>query len=170
MHMMLVGIEHLTTGIQFLMAEGKTLTFERESPSMFRAISSAPFNAYWPVKQTLTQSTETEQVKLEQYSNGEAEWYATKAANALADIDNRSVHDMQTYTRTADYMSLDHTPSRYAPNEPNPFPWAVVKAMRRKHGKEADKKLAELRWNKDHWYYYSGSMYLGVETDGTIHS
>jgi len=44
--------------------------------------------------------------------------------------------------------------------------------MRRKHGKEADKYIQQLRWddmNKCLFYTYAG-MYLGVEQDGCIHS
>jgi hypothetical protein len=44
--------------------------------------------------------------------------------------------------------------------------------MRRKHGKEADKYIQQLRWdamNKCWFYTYTG-MYLGVEQDGYIHS
>lgn len=176
----LLGIEHLMTGVKLMANPNKdpnpVFTFERESPSIVAVHCDVPFDIYWPVTQSLTSAVETE-VKEGRYSQGEVEWYAKMVADAMVDQENRSIWDMQTYTRKVGEYSAP-TPqetggsygSRYAPGEPSPFPMAVVKAMRAKHGKDADKFLAELRWNRDHWFYNHHNMYVGVEPDGYIHT
>lgn len=164
-HQLLIGIEHLMTGIVLQPAEGCTIQFERESASIVRAISDKPFAAHWPVSQSWMNSTESIK-SASVYSHGEAEWYGQVVAPALAAQDERSQITMQTYTRPPRMYGE----GRYAPSEPAPFPWAVVRAMRRKFGKDADKWLAELRWSRDHWFFIKDRMYHGVESDGYIHT
>lgn len=170
MYKLLLGIEHLMTGVQVQCKD--PVIFERESASVVRVTSDSPIRAYWPVKQAFLEAEDlpaevlTHEAK---FSNGEAEHYAKNVAAVMQDREQRS-YDMQTYSRRPDYPGPDGIDSRYAPGEPSPFPMAVVRAMRRKHGAEADKFLAMLRWAGDHWFYHLGNMYLGVEPDGYIHS
>ena len=167
MHKMLLGIEHLMTGVQFaetrpeeppidngLPPSEAMYTFHQESPSIVCVVSDKPFDACWPVYDSFINSTPCtpeEEVKYKKlrYGRGEAEWWAQVAGEALR----------QTYhLPTASIIS----------NQP---PDAVIRAMRRKHGKEADKYIQQLRWvgmNKCWFYTYAG-MYLGVEQDGYIH-
>ena len=160
MHKMLLGIEHLMTGVQLrvdmsLPDYQETLHFQQESPSIVRVICAEPFNAYWPHSQAFLNSVECtpEEVKTYEsikYSSGEAEWWAQVAGEALR----------QTY----------HLPTASIPNKQPPD--AVLRAMRRKHGATADTYIAMLRWDglNGCWFYTLNGMYLGVEQDGYIHS
>ena len=54
MHKMLLGIEHLMTGVQLRVDVPnpdyqETLQFQQESPSVVRVICAEKFNAYWPL-------------------------------------------------------------------------------------------------------------------------
>lgn len=160
MHKLLLGIEHLMTGVQLrvdmsLPDYQETLHFQQESPSVVRVICAEPFNAYWPHSQSFLSSVECtpEEAKTYEsikYGSGEAEWWAKVAGDALR----------QTY----------HLPTaNITGNQP---PDAVIRAMRRKHGKEADKYIQQLRWDAMNkcWFYTYAGMYLGVEEDGYIHS
>ena len=51
-------------------------------------------------------------------------------------------------------------------------PDTVIRAMRRKHGKDADKYIQQLRWDAMNkcWFYELRGMLLEVEEDGYIHS
>ena len=138
MHKMLLGIEHLMTGIRITerykpddpITPPLVFIFQQESPSVVRVISDGPFNAYWPHLQTFLESVECtpEEEKTYEalkYGTGEAEWWAQVAGEALR----------QTYhLPTANIIS----------NQP---PDAVIRAMRAKHGKEADKYIQQLRWD-----------------------
>ena len=159
MHKMLLGIEHLMTGLQLTARDNPgnkpVFTFQQESPSIVCVLCDDPFMAYWPPKQSFLESTECapeEIIKYEQAkpNEGEAEWWAKVAGEALR----------QTY----------HLPTaNITGNQP---PDVVTRAMRRKHGKEADKYIQQLRWDGMNkcWYYTYAGMYLGVEEDGYIHS
>lgn len=164
MHVLLVGIEHLMTGIQI---KTQGARFERESASVIRVTSHLPIEAYWPVNGAFMMSTDQD-VTLPQYSAGEAEHYAQVVGPALVDIDLRS-YDMQTYTRTAEYY-YNGDYHRLAETEPSRFPEAVIKSMRRKWGAKANEWLAKLRWSRDHWFFHHASIYHGVEPDGHIHT
>ena len=166
-HKIEVGIEHLMTGICFFPKPDHAVQFIRVSASIVAAISDEPFTAHWPNRCHM-ESTPYE-FRFEQSGQGTVDWYAKVLAGVMQDAEQR-LYDMQTYNRTAMYTGLDGQQSRYAPNEPSPFPQAVVNAMRNKHGAEAEKYLAMLRWSFDHWGYSYAGMYLGVEPDGYIHS
>lgn len=168
MHVLLIGIEHLMTGVQIKTA-GASLTFERESSSVMRVLSHMPIEAYWPVNCAFMESTEAPRGNPEKYSAGEAEYYAQVVGPAMVDLDQKS-YDMQTYNRRPEYTGPDGVPSRWAPSEPSRFPLEVIKSMRAKFGKDSDKWLAELRWNGDHWFFTKDRMYHGVEPDGYIHT
>ena len=160
MHKLLLGIEHLITGVQLRGTSTTpdypgTYTFHMESPSIIRVLSDGEFMAYWPHTNSTVDSTpctteEATQYEKIRYSHGEAEWWARVAGEALR----------QTY----------HLPTaKIAGNQP---PDAVIRVMRRKHGKEADKYIQQLRWDDMNkcWFYTYAGMYLGVEQDGYIHS
>lgn len=166
-HFLLVGIEHLMTGL--ILKSDSALRFDMESASTMRVSADTPITAYWQVTQGFIESTEdTEDKDFPKYSHGEMEHYAKNVAQVMRDRETRSF-DMQVYTREFMY-TVNGRPSRLGPDEPACFPVAVVKAMRRKHGAEADKFLAMLRWSHDHWYYNHDRMYIGVEPDGYIHT
>ncbi len=169
MHKMLLGIEHLMTGVQLrvdmsLPDYQETLQFQQESPSVVRVICAEKFNAYWPQRHSYllgrhsqvflssVECTPEEEKTYEalKYGAGEAEWWAQVAGEALR----------QTY----------HLPTANI-REHQP-PDTVIRAMRRKHGKEADKYIQQLRWDAMNkcWFYTYAGMYLGVEQDGYIHS
>jgi hypothetical protein len=186
-HKIEVGIEHVMTGICFHLAEGASgIQFHPVSATMFAAYSDKEFSATWPVTQGTVYSTPAEMPKSD-YTDGESRWYANVMASAMRAADDRS-YDMQTYNRRGDEhynpvcvhcgfidnaICVNHKPgytSRYQPNEPRMFPKAVVRAMRRKFGKDADEWLAKLRWSHDHWYFHYANMYHGVEPDGHIHT
>ena len=162
MHKMLLGIEHLMTGIQLrvdvpMPDYQETLHFQQESPSVVRVTCAEPFNAYWPHSQAFLSSVECtpEEAKTYEdirYGSGEAEWWAQVAGEVLC----------QAYHRT---------PTASLPGDTVPSV-AVLRAMRRKHGKEADKYIQQLRWDGMNkcWFYTYAGMYLGVEEDGYIHS
>lgn len=168
MYKMLLGIEHLMTGVQFaetcpedppidngLPPSEAMYTFHQESPSIVCVVSDKPFDACWPVHGSFIDSTPCtpeEEVKYEKirYGKGEAEWWAKVAGEALR----------QTY----------HLPTAAIPGKQPPD--AVLRAMRRKHGATADTYIAMLRWDglNGCWFYTLNGMYLGVEPDGYIHS
>ena len=161
MHKMLLGIEHLMTGVQLrvdmsLPDYQETLQFQQESPSVVRVICAEKFNAYWPHSQVFLSSVECtpEEEKAYEalkYSAGEAEWWAKVAGEALR----------QTY----------HLPTAAIPGKKQPTD-AVLQAMRRKHGALADAFIAALRWEALNrcWFYELRGMLLEVEEDGYIHS
>jgi len=167
-HVLVIGIEHLMTGIQLI---GKDhchgFQFIRESPSIVRVESDEPFYANWPNRCIMDSHPVDESFKSYFAGDGEIEWYAKIVGSAMVDVDQRS-YDMQTYTRR--FGEGGDPDSRYAPTEPQSFPQAVVEAMRRKHGARANEFLAMLRWNHDHWFYNHERMYIGVEPDGHIHT
>lgn len=166
MHKMLLGIEHLMTDVQLTEQNPQrppnspyhnpaVFKFQQESPSVIRVLCEEPFQAYWPHTQGFVYSTPcslgeiTEYDKV-RYGSGEVEWWAQVAGEALR----------QTY----------HLPTANI-REHQP-PDTVIRAMRRKHGKEADKYIQQLRWDGMNkcWFYTYAGMYLGVEQDGYIHS
>ena len=168
MYKMLLGIEHLMTGVQFaetrpedppidngLPPSEAMYSFHQESPSVVCVVSDKPFDAYWPVHDSFINSTpctpeEEAKYRKIRYGVGEAEWWARVAGEALR----------QTY----------HLPTANI-REHQP-PDTVIRAMRRKHGKDADKYIQQLRWDDMNkcWFYTYAGMYLGVEEDGYIHS
>ena len=166
MHKMLLGIEHLMTDIQLMEQNPQrppnspyhnpaVFKFQQESPSVVRVLCEEPFQAYWPHTQGFVYSTPcslgeiTEYDKV-RYGSGEAEWWAQVAGEALR----------QTY----------HLPTANI-REHQP-PDTVIRAMRRKHGKDADKYIQQLRWDdmNKRWFYTYAGMYLRVEQDGCIYS
>ena len=166
MHKLLLGIEHLMTDIQLMEQNPQrppnspyhnpaVFKFQQESPSMVRVLCEEPFQAYWPHTQGFVYSTpcsleEITEYDKAKYSVGEAEWWAQVAGEALR----------QTY----------HLPTANI-REHQP-PDTVIRAMRRKHGKDADKYIQQLRWDAMNkcWFYTYAGMYLGVEQDGCIYS
>ena len=163
MHKMLLGIEHLMTGIQLrvdvpMPDYQETLQFQQESPSVVRVICAEKFNAYWPHSQVFLSSVECtpEEEKTYEalkYGAGEAEWWAKVAGKALRETYELPLASMRGLTA-------------------NIPPDAVLRAMRRKHGAEADKYIANLTWDglNKCWFYTHAGMLLGVEEDGYIHS
>ena len=167
MYKMLLGIEHLMTDIQLMEQNPQrppnspyhnpaVFKFQQESPSVVRVLCEEPFQAYWPHTQWFVYSTpcsleEITEYDKAKYSVGEAEWWAQVAGEALR----------QTY----------HLPTAAIPGDKLP-PDAVLRAMRNKHGAEADTYIAKLRWDglNKCWFYTYAGMYLGVEEDGYIHS
>ena len=85
------------------------------------------------------------------YSHGEAEWYAQVMGQAMRDADH-SVAPMRNGC------------------EPPPLQDAVIKAIRAKHGAQADLVIKSLTWYGDYWGYSWAGMFCGVETDGYIHT
>jgi hypothetical protein len=150
MHKLLVGIEHLMTGVQ--LTSDSPITFERESASVMRAMSVSTIQAYWPLKQSFMESVEEDRER-EEYSSGEAEFYARVYGHAMRGTD----------TWALDQLEIKGVPR---PGE------AVVKAMRRKFGAMADKYITQLKWDGLGKYYYftHAGMYHGVEPDGYIHT
>lgn len=178
-HSLTVGIEHLFTGICFHPHETENppfpggFQFEKESASIFRVYSPVPFYAVW--NQRITAESQPCAAPPERsYGSveGPAQYYAQVVGPAMVDLDNKLRIDSQTYSRKAEWAIKDgpNKLSRFAPNEPTPFPQAVVDAIMRKHGAKSFEVLASLRWAGDHWYYTSGNMYVGVEPDGYIHT
>ena len=169
MHKMLLGIKHLMTGVQLkerpsdvrtdgiqvISSNPAQFIFHQESPSIVCVISDKPFHAYWPCHQSYLQSTEgtiedEKNYGFIKYGAGEAEWWAQVAGEALR----------QTY----------HLPTANI-REHQP-PDTVIRAMRRKHGEDADKYIQQLRWDdiNKYWFYTYAGMYLRVEQDGCIYS
>lgn len=172
-HSLTVGIEHLFTGIVFHSNAdtSRGFQFEKESASIFRVYSDEPFYALWNHRIT-AESLPCGAPPEHPYGSidGPAQYYAQVTGPALVDLDNKLRIDSQGYSRKCDWTDRNGTPSRFAPNEPTPFPQAVVDAVVRKHGAKAFEILASLRWAGDHWFYTSGNMYIGVEPDGYIHT
>jgi hypothetical protein len=167
-HVLVLGIEHLMTGIQLV---GKDhchgFQFVRESPSTVRVESDEPFYANWPNRCIMDSAPIEESFKGHFHGDGEIEWYAQVVAPAMVKADQSS-YEMQNYTRRGkEYAGVIGGMNE---REPVGFPPAVVNAMRRKHGATANTYLAMLRWNRDHWFYNHYRMYIGVEPDGHIHT
>jgi len=160
MYRLTMGIEHLMTGVALRStgdpdapsapAEASVFTFERESASVVAVTSDEPFEAYWPVKQCFLTAEKVPDKGEPLYSHGEAEWYAQVMGHAMRVAD-------QAYTEKATH---------------GPIPAVVVKAIRAKHGTTADDVLASLKWDglNKCWYYNWAGMFVGVETDGYIHT
>lgn len=146
MHVLLVGVEHLMTGLQLATENHSQLTFERESASIVRVMADSPITAYWPVKQSTTTSSETE-AKPEKYSTGEVEC-AVKVCEAM--------------------QVADRTPDR----GDDVLPWPVIKAMRRKFGREANDYMRPYKLYSygSYWGFTHAGMFHGVEPDGYIHT
>lgn len=163
MHQLLIGVEHLMTGVQVSAMDpegsptGGVLTFERESASIVRVLCDQPILAYWPVKQLEIHSTEVTDYEPVRHGYGEAEWCAQVMASAM---------------RKADSVAIDNYHSRQRNDKAPPLPDAVILAMRRKHGAQADSFISALQWDglNGCWCYEHAGMYLGVEQDGYIHS
>lgn len=145
MHTLLLGIEHLMTGVQVAADNGDQLTFERESASIIRVMSDSKITAYWPVQQVTIFSTESD-AKPEKYSSGEVEW-GVKIAEAMRHSDR-------------------------IPDRSDVLPWLVVKAMRRKFGRMANDFLRPVILKKygEYWGFEHQGMFHGVEPDGYIHT
>lgn len=65
-----------------------------------------------------------------------------------------------------------HAPTHTADAVPQPIPPVVDLAIRRAFPKEAFEILKTLHWNGmgGHFYFQRWGMYVGVETDGYIHT
>jgi len=175
MHKMLLGIEHLMTGIQLrvdvpMPDYQETLHFQQESPSVVRVTCAEPFNAYWPHSQAFLSSVECtpEEAKTYEdirYGSGEVEWWAQVAGEALRGLYSPAIMDDRS---TLTDLGLVRRVKKISEAPPLP----VLRAMRAKHGKEADKYIQQLRWDGMNkcWFYTYAGMYLGVEQDGYIHS
>lgn len=162
MHKMLLGIEHLMTGVQLRERESTipgypgTFTFQQESPSLVRVISDGPFQAYWLSRHSFLESVECTKDEEKvygslRYSNGEVEWWANIAGETL-----RQIYHLPTANISGEKQPTD----------------AVLRAMRRKHGALADSYISKLRWDglNKCWFYTHYGMLLEVEEDGYIHS
>lgn len=166
-HAIEVGIEHLMSGIVFRGTETDgPIQFVRQSASVMLAIMTNPFVADWPNRATID-SHEID-FSFEQTSDGEIRYYAQVVGAAMRDCEERS-YAMQKYSR-APFDFDGSGPNLLAPGEPERFPEAVVKAMRRKFGEYADDWLSKLRWSHGHWHFNYAGMYHGVEPDGHIHT
>lgn len=158
-HKLIIGFEHLMTGVQLRSEKGDLLTFERESPSMVRVLSDSPIESYWPAKQAWITSEElAAELEAEKYSEGEIEWYAQKVCPELVALDS-----------VANQQYRNHN-VRFYGEDMKDLPPAVIKAMRRKHGAEANLYIRELKPYGSYWGYEIHGMFLGVEPDGYIHS
>lgn len=160
-HKVLLGIEHLMTGVMVRSAGNDVLVFERESASVVRVTSGTAIEVYWPVNQVWIKSEEIpEPAQATKYSHGEAEWYAQVVGSEMAVLDG-----------IAHQQYRNHNAKHFDDKDIRPLPEAVIKAMRRKHGKDANKYIRELTWSMGgYWAYQCDGMYLGVEPDGYIHS
>ena len=175
MHKLLLGIEHLMTGVQLRGTSTTpdypgTYTFHMESPSIIRVLSDGEFMAYWPHANSTIDSTpctveEVAQYEKTKYSHGEAEWWAQVAGEALRGLYSPAIMDDRS---TLTDLGLVRRVKKISEAPPLP----VLRAMRAKHGKEADKYIQQLRWDGMNkcWFYTYAGMYLGVEEDGYIHS
>ncbi len=182
MHKLTLGIEHLFTGIQLMEQNPQrppnspyhnqaVFTFQQESPTMVRVLCEEPFQTYWPHAQiflystpcSLDEITEYEGSK-HQYSQGEAEWWAQKAAQDL-----RTAYEFCNLERTHKFngrgVTLDRSPGVILPD-------VVLKALRRKYGADADAIGRLLQWDgiMKCWTYTHNGIFYGVEEDGYIHS
>ena len=148
MYQMLIGIEHLMTGLR--LAAPREVRFERESASVIRLVSNEPFAAYWPAKTAFLTAVEVPDTEPVKYSGGEVEWFGQRAAESMRTFDKNN-----SRSQWADSL------------EP-----AVIKAMRAKHGANAELYIMALRWSAiDRCYFYShNNMLCGVEPDGYIHT
>lgn len=152
MHKILLGIEHLMTGVQVRSPKGDVLTFQRESASVVRVISDSEMEMYWPVKQCWLSSTEfdneVEKHSQIKYGEGEIEWYAQVMAGQMVRTD-------EAFTP----IIKDH-----------PVPYAVVKSIRAKFGANADDVLCTLKYYGGYYGFTWGNMFVGVEPDGYMHT
>ena len=100
MYKLLLGIEHLMTGVQLrsLDNDGGTFAFYRQSASIVRVESHEPFAAYWPVKQAFIEAEFVDTYRTcpgqpvpvpAVYSTGEAEWYAQVMGEAMRNADSK---------------------------------------------------------------------------------
>lgn len=147
MHILLVGVEHLMTGLQLATESGSEIRFDRESASIVKVSSTSKITAYWPVKQVMLESTEVDaSMSSEEYSEGEVEW-AVKLTEVM--------------------RSHDAVPFRA-----DTLPWPVIKAMRRKFGREANAYLNPhiLRSYGSYWGFRYAGIFHCVEPDGYIHT
>lgn len=147
----LLGIEHLMTGVQIRSPKGDVLTFHHESASVVRVECDSEINCYWPVKQAWMGNQECT-ASTEQYTEGEAEWLGQVMVPAMQKADCAHGHEYRE-------MELG-------------IPWQVVKAIRAKFGRDADQWIAKLSWDglMKCWYFTYAGMFHGVEPDGCIHT
>jgi len=150
-YQMVIGIEHLMTGILF--DANAALQFNRNSASTFRITSSEPFNSYWLPRQIFLSAieiTESENSAPEpRCSVGEVEWYAQVMAQAMAFAEGKAA---QT-------------------NEGQQVPYPVLRGLMRKFGVEAGTWVKQLRYSHmGCWMFNWCGMVLGVEKNGDIHS
>jgi hypothetical protein len=157
-HTVLVGIEHLMTGVVIKPADGEVLSFERESPSIMRVTSEGPIEVYWPVTQSWITSTEIPDTAVpvppSKYSTGQAEWYAQVMGSAMVTAD-----------RNARSFTQRDTPDRILERP-------VFDALLRRFGAQAAEYSRQLRWdgvNRCYMLQWAG-MWLGIELDGYMHS
>lgn len=156
MHSLVVGIEHLMTGVQFCADMDGHLTFGFESPSMVKVTSDKPFQAWWKAKDVLMDSTE-EPDNETKFGTGEIEWWAQVMGPVMYERYHRPV--------------VFYTTRENHPNPPA-VPSAVIRALHNKFGATADDYIAAMRWdglNKCYMLQWAG-MWLGIEIDGYIHS
>jgi hypothetical protein len=163
-----VGIEHLMTGFSFFGPGASSMTFYMSSPSIFSVVSDEQFSGCSKVTHGCIDARKVNSYKPPPHCG--IEHYAKVVSEGLREVDERSSR-MHLYKRRGnEYMHRDGTFHAYAEGEPQFLPWAVMSAMRRKHGEEADKFMAKLKWAGDHWFYTLHRMYVGVEPDGHIHT
>jgi hypothetical protein len=159
---LIVGIEHLMTGIQFhpadYIGELPPLQFERESASTMAVLALAPFMATWVDDIRIMATTEDAGIPMCSTSAGEIEYIANVVAGAMQDAEQLSA-DRRGYT----------TPAWQRTDWPT-FTPEVIASMRRKFGKHANEWLGQLQWDRDHWFFIRNDVYHGVEPDGHIHT
>jgi hypothetical protein len=157
MYSTIVGIEHLMTGVQ-IRAEG-VVQIEPHGSTQFKLSSDQDFDAYALVPMQMLQTSETDNKwpsKVPSATFGEFEYHSVHTSALLVDAAYKS------FAAQGKNRTIEHT-------EP-PFTPAVVAAMRRKHGADADTYLAKLQWAGKYWFYTHNNMYVGVEPDGHIHT
>lgn len=142
-HVLVLGIEHLMTGVH--LDSQSPLTFERESASMVRVISYSTIVSTWPVNGAWLESTEQD-ITPTSYGAGNAEWYAQVMSKA---------------------MQAKDTPLTPYPDMPE----CVIRAMRNRFGAQAGQYITALVDHGDYYGFHYANMFIGVEKrDGHMHS
>lgn len=168
MHKLLLGIEHLFTGIEVCSRDiHAPIRFVKESASVVAAVSKEPMVAYWLATQGWLESVEMtkeeeEKHKKVKYTQGAAEYYARKVAPRMREGELGEIEPLEYRKARARHPEIELVP----------IPREVDVALMNRFGEAATSAKHQMFWDAlgGCWMLQWAGMLLGIEKDGYIHS
>ena len=166
MEKLLLGIEHLFTGIKVQVEGEAVITFVRESASVVMAVSTGKMKAYHDATQCYVESVamtkEEEKYGKEEYRAGAVEYYADKLPPRMREVELGAIEPLQYRMQRANNPDVELVP----------VPAIVDVALMNRFGKEAASIKHRMHWDglNGCWLVEWQGMLLGIEQDGYIHS